>query len=159
MVRTSLILLLLFVSSCAIAQTLAMTRHVHQSFDVPEDVTEIQFSLPNSSFDLVDLDSLHFESKHSIEAWAGNTILVETTISISQGRAEIVDFFVKQGRYQINFDSVGTSRALTENTPKRKVIRTKEGPCAEKIFYKVFIPDVFVWEGDRPTVVRRKEGE
>lgn len=159
MVRLSFFLLFILSSSLAFAQTLAMTRHVHQSFEVPEEVEQINLDLPNSSFDLVDLDSLHFESKHSVAAWAGNTILVETTVTISQGRAELVEFFVKKGRYQINFDSVGTSRNMTENIPKRKVIRTKEGPCAEQVHYKIFIPDVFTWEGEMPTTVRRKEGK
>ena len=65
---------------------------------------------------------------------------------------------MKKGRYQLNFDSTGTTRRLRENEPRRKIIRTKEGPIGEEVFYKILIPDTYLWEGDTPKrAIRKKE--
>ena len=141
-------------------QNLALTRHVHQAFEISEDVQDLRFDLHDIIAKPDEVELQKITQDYVIESWAGNTILVETTISISQARVEILDFFIKEGRYSITFDSSGTSPLLSEAHPKKKTLRTKEGECFEHIKYRIFVPDVFGWDGTQPKrAIRKPEGE
>lgn len=134
-------LLLLFfglaLSGSARAQ---MERTIYQVFNVD--------SAQTVEIDLADI--------YDIYSWSGSDILIETNIRISYASPDILDFLIKQGRYDARMDtlSVGTVRISTLER-KRKPVKTSLGECTEIPEAKIFVPDTFVWTDDKKTLTRK----
>lgn len=89
--------------------------------------------------------SIKLTGDFELNAWAGNTILTETNIQIWQASAPILDYFIKNGRFEIKMDKTPGDVLLRHLLPDRKPIKTSQGECTEVVTLKIFVPDTFEW--------------
>ena len=103
----------------------------------------------------VDLD---LAGLYEIHSWAGSSILVETNIQVSHASPEILDYLVKQGRYDVVADTISpTQIKISTRFRDRKPIKTPDGECTEIATAKIFVPDTFVWTDDKKTLTRKPQ--
>jgi hypothetical protein len=111
-----------------------MKRTIYEAFEVDSAAAVV--------LDLVGFTDVE------VKAWAGNTVLTEVEIEIWNASPEIVDYFVKEGRYKFAFERKGDDVSIATQVRERKVIKTKlSGPdgCQEQIKVRVFVPDNYYW--------------
>lgn len=128
--RTALVLSVLFISLCCFAQH---TRVIHQSFEI----------------DSLEMLQLELVGEYEISFWEGNTILTETKIELSDASPNILKYFVKMGRYDIEMKSQPLSANIKHLDYHRKPIYTQEGQAWENVKLVVYIPDVFSSEDNK----------
>jgi hypothetical protein len=120
-----------------------MERTMYQVFEVD--------SVKTVTFDLV--------GNYEVYAWAGSNILVETNIQIWEASREILNFLIKDGRYDITQDTAaaidkGVMTIQTKNK-ERKPIKRREGrECPEQATIKIFFPDTFILSEDKKVLTR-----
>lgn len=132
-------LALLFACETAHAQ---MERTMYQVFEL-------------DSAKVVDLD---LAGIYELQVWAGSSILVETNIQISHASPEILDFLIKQGRYDVVADTISeTVVRIKTRIRDRKPIKTPDGECTEIATTKLFVPDTFIWTEDKKTLNRKPQ--
>ena len=128
----------LLLNTLAYAQ---MERTMYQVFDVD--------SVQTAQLDILDMYELH--------SWAGNSILVETNIQISNASPEILDYLIKNGRYDVRMDTVAPGQVnIYTKLKDRKTVKTPAGECTELPMAQIFVPDTFLWSEDKKCI-RRKE--
>lgn len=135
-----LLLLGLCLSTPAHAQ---MVRTLYQLFEV-DSVQTIQ---------------LEISDIYEINTWAGNSVLIETTIKLGNGSPEILDFLIKKGRYDVAIDSsMKESIRLYTKMPDRdkNKLKTPAGEVTEIPEAKIFVPDTFIWTDDKKTLTRKE---
>ena len=104
---------------------------------------------------VVDLD---LAGIYELQVWAGSSILVETNIQISHASPEILDFLIKQGRYDVVADTISeTVVRIKTRIRDRKPIKTPDGECTEIATTKIFVPDTFIWTEDKKTLNRKPQ--
>ncbi len=116
------------------------------------------FALPNlfgqlertfyQSYEIDSVRAVNLEIPQDFQlyAWAGNTILIETHIQLFEASPNLLDFFIKQKRYQIDMVRGTEEASLAPFQTERKPIKTARGECTEVVTVKVFVPDTFEWE-------------
>ena len=115
---------------------------VHQTFEI-EDVQSINLDLAGD-FEIV--------------KWAGNTLMSKTYIELSDARPSILNFYLKDGRYELEGTSSGESFSLVSKDKNRHPIKYKELNCYEYTNVIIYVPDDFV-ENSKNTLVRQTEGQ
>ena len=104
---------------------------------------------------VVDLD---LAGIYELQVWAGSSILVETNIQISHASPEILDFLIKQGRYDVVADTISeTVVRIKTRIRDRKPIKSPDGECTEIATTKLFVPDTFIWTEDKKTLNRKPQ--
>lgn len=127
----------LLLSTLAQAQ---MQRTMYQVFEVD--------SVKTAQLEILDIYELH--------SWAGNSILVETNIQISNASPEILDYLIKNGRYDVKMDTLARGQVKIYTKLKdRKTVKTPAGECTELPMAKIFIPDTFLWSDDKKSIIRK----
>ncbi len=138
-------LLALFCSLVLAASAHAqMQRTIYQVFDV----------------DSVKTVNLEIADIYEIYSWAGSTILIETNVQLSHGSAEILDYLIKEGRYDVAMDTLAMPavRIYTKMPDrKKKRVKTPDGEITEIPEAKVFVPDTFIWTDDRKLLTRKTD--
>jgi hypothetical protein len=138
-IRLFALLAALFFSLTLSAQ---MERTMYLVFDV-------------DSAKVVDLD---LAGIYEIHSWAGSSILVETNIQISHASPDILDFLIKEGRYDVVADTLSPGQLkISTKHRDRKPIKTPAGECTEIATAKIFVPDTFVWTDDKKTLTRKPQ--
>ena len=97
----------------------------HQSFTIDEDIPLI----------VIDLDY-----PVQIEEWNGNTILIETNVQLSNTSKQILDYYIKDGRYKIEQKDYIAAVEYGHKKMVRKAIYTQNGPCKEDVLVKIYTP-------------------
>ena len=123
---TSKILIVLFIlafQSSNLFSQIATT--FHQYFTVKEDIPLI----------VIDLDY-----PVQVEEWAGNTILVETNVRLSNTSKQILDYYIKDGRYKVEQKDYTAAVEFGHKKMTRKAIYTQNGPCKEDVLVKIYTP-------------------
>jgi len=106
--------------------------------------------------DSVKIVNLDLAGMYELHGWAGNSIMVENNIQISHASPEILDFLIKEGRYDVVADTVSPQvRLLYTKVRVRKPIKTPAGECTEIATTKLFIPDTFIWSDDKKTLTKK----
>jgi hypothetical protein len=128
---------------CVSSANAQMERTTYQIFDV-DSVKIVTFDLAG------DFD---------IHAWAGSNILVETNIQIWDASREILNFLIKDGRYDVTKDSAAAANtdvlAIHTKNPERKPIKRRDGrECREQATTKIFFPDIFQLSEDKKVLTR-----
>ena len=137
--KSRLFFLALLSATLAHAQ---MQRTMYQVFEVD--------SVKTAQLDILDIYELHH--------WAGNSILVETNVQISNASPEILDHLIKNGRYDVTMDTVAPGQVKIYTKLKdRKMVKTPAGECTELPMAKIFIPDTFLWSDDKKSIWRKGE--
>lgn len=85
--------------------------------------------------------SLNLDAPYEVETWAGNTILTKTTVTFKNIPPNILEHFIKQGRYEIVENVTDTEIELSLKKLNRDPIRTKNGVAEETINIKIFVPE------------------
>lgn len=134
------ICLVLAFSASAFGQ---MERTFYQSFEI----------------DSVQSIALNLTGEFELSAWAGNTVLTETNIKLWEGSPAILDFFIKQGRYEIKMDKTEIDAAFKHTQSDRKPIKTQKNECTELVTLKVFVPDTYTWSVEDKIHLARKPKE
>jgi hypothetical protein len=121
----------------------------------------LQAQMERTMYQVFEIDSIRFieldiAGIYELETWAGSSILVETNIQISHASPEILDFLIKQGRYDVVADTLSPSEfKIYTKIRDRKPIKTPAGECTEIATVRLFIPDTFVWMDDRKQLTRK----
>ncbi len=119
---------LIILSFCCLNLSSGQVKKIlHQSFEIEE--------LNNIQLDLV--------GDYEIVEWAGNAILIETSIELYSASKDIYNFFKKEGRYDVKADTLDNAILLSSFDKERKPIKTKKGECFEIIRVRVLVPEDF----------------
>lgn len=122
-VRLIFFLILLY-SSATPAQ---VSQTIHQTFTI-ESADKISVDLDRAQ------NILFKETK-------GSRILVETTVQLSLPNQSLLEFVIKNGRYDLIKSIDNTRRALTLSSKKKNnVIVVKGQECQEFVSYTIYIP-------------------
>lgn len=119
--------------------------------------------MERTMYQVFELDSakvvnLDLAGIYELQVWAGSSILVETNIQISHASPEILDFLIKQGRYDVVADTISETVVLIKTRIRdRKPIKTPDGECTEIATTKLFVPDTFIWTEDKKTLNRKPQ--
>lgn len=137
--KSRLILFTLGLLLTTLAQA-QMERTMYQVFDLD--------SVQTAQLEILDMYELH--------SWAGNSILVETNIQISNASPEILDYLIKNGRYDVKMDTVAPGQVnIYTKLKDRKTVKTPAGECTELPMAKIFVPDTFIWSEDKKSIRRK----
>lgn len=109
----------------------------------------------------IDLDSLNEVSfavyandSYEIRPWPGDDILIETTVVLNNGESHILEFFMKNKRWDLEPKVSGDQVILESRDTKRRVVQGTEGTTSETVKIVVYMPDAFAEAGGS---WRRKE--
>ncbi|MBK7935773.1 MAG: hypothetical protein IPJ82_01180 [Lewinellaceae bacterium] len=140
MMQSRLFALLIFAAVSYSAQA-QMERTIYQVFDID--------SVKTVYLDIADI--------YQIYSWAGSTILIETNVQLSHGSAEILDYLIKEGRYDVDMDTLVMPEVkIYTKMPdrKKKRVKTPDGEITEIPEAKIFVPDTFTWSDDKKRLWR-----
>ncbi|HRI61805.1 MAG TPA: hypothetical protein PK228_18835 [Saprospiraceae bacterium] len=101
---------------------------------------------------------LEIADVYDIYSWAGSTILIETNVQLSHGSPEILDYLIKEGRYDVDIDTsaMPTVRIYTKMPDrKKKRVKTPAGEITELPEAKIYVPDTFTWTNDKKLMMRK----
>ncbi len=118
-----LVLVILTFQSINLFSQIATT--FHQSFTINEDIPLI----------VIDLDY-----PVQVEEWAGNTILVETSVQLSNTSKQLLDYYIRDGRYKVEQKDYTAAIEYGHKKMARKAIYTQNGPCKETVLVKIYTP-------------------
>ena len=95
---------------------------------------------------------------YEVHAWAGTSVLAETNVQIWHASPEILNFLIKEGRYDLVSEKIDGGMEIYTKDRNRKPLKTKEGEVTEIATVKLFVPDFYTWETqDNLTVLTRKQ--
>jgi hypothetical protein len=142
-IRLISILLLFVWCQTAHAQ---MERTMYQVFEVD--------SAKTVSLDIVGIYEIH--------TWAGSSILVENNIQIWDASREILNFLIKDGRYDVTMDSSAgptpkEMKIFTRNKERKPIKRPDGQKCLEIATTKFIIPDTFTVSEDKKLLTRKEK--
>jgi hypothetical protein len=104
--------------------------------------------LKTFSIDSFNVINLNVFGDYEIEFWAGNNVLSETIVQLSQADGPVLDFFIREGRYELLRQTSGDQVTIQSKKFERPLIKTKYGLSTESVKQKFFIPDTFKANGD-----------
>ena len=84
---------------------------------------------------------------------------METKVSIQTKNKSILDFFVKEGRYEIEAKSEGKNLELLSKKKNRSIISTSQGIINEDVSIIIYVPEEFEIVGNNKLVRRVIEPE
>lgn len=139
-------LMLILILSPVIGLFAQMEKTMYQVFEVDSAQT-IQFEVTG---------------EYHIEKWAGNSILVETTIQLWDANKEILGHLIKEGRYDLATDSISDPhprhvRIFTKHIDRKPLKRRDGQKCLEIAVSKIFVPDTFLISDDRQRLTRKEK--
>ncbi|KAA3622939.1 MAG: hypothetical protein DWQ02_25350 [Bacteroidetes bacterium] len=122
--------ILLFTPFFLLAQ---LQKSFHQVYEVSDSVQTLELRLYGE-----------FEHK----AWAGNTIMLQTKVTLYDANNSILKFFMENGRYEVTSEQIGNILYLTATDQERRIIKSDGVECYEVVEQKIYIPDSFLPTGD-----------
>ena len=135
----SLLALLLALSAPSLAQDPADI--FHKTIDV-DDINSI-------AFDVYPDDQVEYRE------WPGDDILIETSVKINNGQKHIMDFFRKQGRWDLKPDVSGDALTLASADTQRRMVEGTKGLTSETVVIVVYVPSAFTGTDGRFTRVSK----
>jgi hypothetical protein len=116
---------------------------LHQTF-ITEQINEV---------------ALNVSGNYTIETWASMDIMTETKISIQTKNKSILDFFIKEGRYEVEAKNEGKTLELVSKKKNRGAITTLQGAISEEVSMVIYVPEEFDIVGNNKLVRRVIEPE
>lgn len=127
-------------------------RFIHQVFEL-----DTAFSL-----------QLDLYGAYETEPWSGNTVMIETKVSLYNASENILAHFIKEGRYEVIAELSGQTLLLSSKEKTRQSLGTlKGGTSREEVQVRVFIPEkmqpagTLTWEipeSERPKPATKGDG-
>jgi len=114
----------------------------------------------HQTFEINDAQSIKLDLAGDFEivTWAGNTLMSKTYIELSDAQPSILNYYLKEGRYELKGNATGESFALVAKNKNRQPIRYKALTCYEYTKVVIYVPDDFV-ETSATTLVRQTEDQ
>lgn len=85
-------------------------------------------------------------------------MLIETNIQLTNASPAIMNYLIKQGRYDFAIDTISDKELkIYTRQQDRKKIKTPAGECTEIFVTKILVPEFMVWTDDRRTLKRKEE--
>ena len=134
----------LFLSSCLLFLLCStaqgqVKKILHQSFEL-ETINDVKFDL---------------FGEYEIVQWAGNSILVETSVELYSASRDVYNHFKKEGRYDLKADTTGSMITLQSVDRERRPIKYRGEECFEIIRVRILAPEDFDIV-DRQTLARKE---
>ncbi|HLP93114.1 MAG TPA: hypothetical protein VK168_03715 [Saprospiraceae bacterium] len=129
---------------CAYSAAAQMESTMYQVFEIDSAQT-VQFEITG---------------EYQVSEWAGNSILVETTVQLWDANKEILAHLIKEGRYDLATDSTSDPhprqvRIYTKYIDRKPLKRRDGQKCLEIAVTKIFVPDTFYISEDRQRLTRK----
>ncbi len=136
--------LFLILLTCTFGTSLfgQLKETIHQTFEI-DDAASINLDL-TGEFEIV--------------KWAGNTLMSKTYIELSDAKPSILNYYLKEGRYELIGSAEGERFSLVAKDKTRRAIRYKELTCYEYTKVVIYVPDDFV-EASATSLVRQTEDQ
>lgn len=132
-------LLLIFIGLLTSAQ---VKKTIHQTFELSNENTQ------------VDLDIF---DEFEVEEWSSNNIMVVTTATLEKGVQHVLDFYVRDGRYNVEKSGEEESLTLSSNDKVRKRMKYKDAMIFEIVKMKLYIPENYELQGKNRLVKKVEE--
>ena len=110
-----------------------LTRTMHQVFEI-DSVGMVK----------VDLWPKNDNYQWEVEIWPSRHIMVETNIGLSNANDAILEFLVKEKRFELKTDRAPNLITLSNVLEERTAIGTKSGDINEEIRLIIYMPEFLV---------------
>lgn len=123
----------------------------------------VEAQMERTLYQVLEIDSvktitLDFYGQYSLQKWEGSTMLIETNIQLTNASPAIMNYLIKQGRYDFAIDTISDKELkIYTRQQDRKKIKTPAGECTEIFVTKILVPEFMVWTDDRRTLKRKEE--
>jgi len=114
----------------------------------------------HQTFEIDEAQSINLDLAGDFEIvkWAGNTLMSKTYIELSDARPSILNYYLKDGRYELEGNASGDSFSLVAKDKNRRPIKYKNLTCYEYTKVVIYVPDDFV-EAGKTSLVRQSEDQ
>ncbi len=103
-----------------------VVRTIHQAFPMEKSYTQVHIDIG-------------YPYQH--ETWAGDYVLVETTVNLSNASKYVMDFFQESGRYKVEQYKYQAGAGFRMKKMSRKTIQTSKGICEENVLIRLYVPE------------------
>ena len=117
-------------------------KTLHQTFELSDENTQV-------TLDLFD----EFE----VEKWSSNNIMIVSTATLENGAQHVLDFYVREGRYNVEKSGEEIKLTLTSKDKVRKGMKYKDVMIFEMVIMKLFIPENYELQGKNRLVKKSEE--
>ena len=131
-----------FLLALGISTHAQIEKTIHQTFVLKDEVQDV-------ALDIFD----EFET----ETWAGNTVMAVTQVELHSGAQHVLDFYIKEGRYEMELVGNEGSVQLVSKDKKRKGMKYKGMVIFEQVKMKMYIPETFELVGKNKLVRKPEE--
>ena len=122
---------------------LSVTSFAQDPADIFHKTVDLD-SVNAVTFDVFANDQVEFRS------WPGDDILIETSVKINNGEAFVLDFFMKQRRWDLKEKRNGTDLLLVSRNKERKFVKSKDQRLtSETVVIVIYMPEEFTAAGER----------
>lgn len=133
--------LTLFTICCASAQ---LEKVLHQTFELGE----------------AERINLDLKGEYKIELWAGNTVMTETQIRLTDASPAILKHFIEKAkRYDVVLENENSTARFYSHDKERREIKSKYGLCYEEVNLRIFVPDSFEIINEKSLVKKARESD
>lgn len=124
--QKNILLLVCTLSIYCASLSAQIVKTVHQAFPMEKAYTQVHIDI-----------GYPFQYKN----WAGDYVLVETSINLSNATPSIMDFLQGTGRYKVEQYKYQTGAGFRMKKMSRKGIQTSKGLCEEKVLVTIHVPE------------------
>jgi len=112
----------------------------------------------HQTFEIDEAQSINLDlaGDYEIVKWAGNTLMSKTYIELSDAKPSILNYYLKEGRYELEGNASGENFSLVSRDKDRQPIKYKKLTCYEYTKVVIYVPDDFV-EASKTSLVRQTE--
>ncbi len=122
----SILILLSFLSNVSTAQ---VEKSFYQTMDISDVTKQINFNFPDSC---------------EIVYWRNEgKMMFETYLAMETSNAEVLNIFIKEGRYNIVEDSNSIVKTINFATIRPILKNSQNKIIKEKVFVRVYVPEEF----------------
>ena len=137
-----------FFSTLAFLLAVSATSFAQDPADIFHKTIDVD-AINTIAFDVYADDQVEYRE------WPGDDILIETSVKINNGQKHVMDFFRKQGRWDLKPTVTGDQLTLASaDTTRRKVEGTK-GTSSETVVIVIYMPADFTGTDGRFTRISK----
>jgi len=99
----------------------------------------------HQTFEIDEAQSINLDlaGDYEIVKWAGNTLMSKTYIELSDAKPSILNYYLKEGRYELEGNASGENFSLVSRDKDRQPIKYKKLTCYE---YTISMFPTILWK-------------